>query len=278
MAKLPVVDKRERDEIRAHLKTYMDRHKIGAPRLQERMSFTLEGIDQPYIDRRSIQRFLRDEVRTEDEKVIRYRRFLTIAAPEIIAPQAATEIHSLANVFSDVVKKRTVLPVAVESEDEPDRFVPLAELTGRKALADYEGRYVVGERPYGSDLAEDSPVGMHWVLLPDPEGEFLRVFILAEMRAEGMDAPPPGEEIYEPIPADAFMIPFGMADLLVVNVPPLSGGGSFSLLRDMSASLSPETVALEGTRLATVAPWLPSEPVNTIRLVRIENDAGAANS
>lgn len=278
MAKLPVVDKSERDEIRAQLRTYMDRHQIGAPRLFERMSFTLERIDQPYIDLRSIQRFLRDEVRTDDEKVIRYRRFLTIAAPEIVAPPADSDVPSLADVFADVVKKRRVQPVAVTSADDPDRQIPFSELTSRKPLADYEGRFVVNERPFGTDLAEETPAGMHWVLLPDPDGKFLRIFMLAEMRVEGVAAPPPGEEVFEPVPADAFMIPFGMDELLVVNVPPFSGGGSFSVLKDISAAQPPETMVLEGARLATVAPWSPAEPVSTIRLVRIEHAAETANS
>lgn len=277
MPKLPVVDKSERDEIRRQLRIYMDRHQIGAPRLFERMSFTLERIDQPYIDLRSIQRFMRDEVRTDDEKVIRYRRFLSIAAPEIVAPPADADVPSLADVFADVVKKRTVQPVAVTSADDPDRQIPVSELTSRKSLADYEGRFVVSERPFGTDLAEDAPAGMHWVLLPDPDGKFLRIFMLAEMRVEGVAAPPPGEEIFEPVPANAFMIPFGMDELLVVNVPPFSGGGSFSIFRDISAAQSSEMMVVEGARLATVAPWSSSAPVSTIRLVRLENVAETAN-
>lgn len=277
MPKLPVVDKSERDEIRRQLRTYMDRHQIGAPRLFERMSFTLERIDQPYIDLRSIQRFMRDEVRTDDEKVIRYRRFLSIAAPEIVATPAESDMPSLADVFADVVKKRTVQPVAVTSADDPDRQIPASELTSRKSLTDYEGRFVVTERPFGTDLAEDAPAGMHWVLLPDPDGKFLRIFMLVEMRAEGVAAPPPGEEILEPVPANAFMIPFGMDELLVVNVPPFSGGGSFSILRDISAAQSSEMMVVEGARLATVAPWSSSAPVSTIRLVRLENVAETAN-
>lgn len=278
MAKLPVVEKSERDEIRAQLRTYMDRHRIGAPRLFERMSFTLERIDQSYIDLRSIQRFLRDEVRTDDEKVIRYRRFLAIAAPEIVAPSGTADVSALADVFADVVKKRTVQPVAVTSADDPERQIPLSELTSRKSLTDYEGRFVVSERPFGTDPTEGSPADMHWVLLPDPDGKFLRIFMLAEMRVEGVAAPPPGEELYEPVSADAFMIPFGMDELLIVDVPPLSGGGSFSVLKDISAAQSPEAMVLEGARLATVAPWSPSEPVSTIRLVRIELAAETPNS
>ncbi|KZX94255.1 MULTISPECIES: hypothetical protein [unclassified Sulfitobacter] len=278
MAKLPVVEKSERDEIRAQLRTYMDRHQIGAPRLFERMSFTLERIDQSYIDLRSIQRFLRDEVRTDDEKVIRYRRFLAIAAPEIVAPSGTADVPSLADVFADVVKKRTVQPVAVTSVDDPDRQIPFSELTNRKSLADYEGRFVVSERVFGTDLAEDAPAGMHWVLLPEPDGKFLKIFMLAEMRVEGVAAPPPGEELYEPVSADAFMIPFGMDELLVVDVPPLSGGGSFSVLKDVSAAQSSKMMVLEGARLATVAPWSSSAPVSTIRLVRIEHAAETANS
>src|SRR6056297_1203723 len=154
MAKLPVVEKSERDEIRAQLRTYMDRHQIGAPRLFERMSFTLERIDQSYIDLRSIQRFLRDEVRTDDEKVIRYRRFLAIAAPEIVAPSGTVDVPSLADIFADVVKKRTVQPVAVTSVDDPERQIPFSELTNRKSLTDYEGRFVVSERPFGTDPTE----------------------------------------------------------------------------------------------------------------------------
>lgn len=255
----------------------MDRHQIGAPRLFERMSFTLERIDQSYIDLRSIQRFLRNEVRTDDEKVIRYRRFLSIAAPEIVAPSGTADVPSLADVFADVVKKRTVQPVAVTSADDPDRQIPFSELTNCKSLTDYEGRFVVSERPFGTDLAEEAPADMHWVLLPDPDGKFLKIFMLAEMRVEGVAAPPPGEELYEPVSADAFMIPFGMDELLVVDVPPLSGGGSFSVLKDVSAAQSSEMLVLEGARLATVAPWSSSAPVSTIRLVRIEHAAETAN-
>lgn len=117
-----------------------------------------------------------------------------------------------------------------------------------------------------------------WVLLPEPDGKFLRIFMLAEMRVEGVAAPPPGEELYEPVSADAFMIPFGIDELLIVDVPPLSGGGSFSVLKDVGAAQSSEMMVLEGARLATVAPWSSSAPVSTIRLVRIEHAAETPNS
>ena len=277
MAKLPVIDNAEREDIRARLKRYMEQHGIGAPRLFERMDYALDGIDKHYVDLRSLQRFLRNEVRTDDEKVIRYRRFLALVAPDITAHGAGSGEPSFEDIFAETVRKRTILPTAVSSADDPDRLVPMAELTGRKPLEAYEGRYAVTERSYSTEPVSDAAANVHWLLMPRPDGKSLQIFTLVRECIEGFTAPSPDEAIFKPVSANALMVPFGTGELLVMNLL-IYGGGNFTLLRDISSTQTDGTLILEGASLAAQSPWEPYEPVTTLRLVRLAGPSARAGS
>lgn len=78
MTEPDIVPDHERATIRAQLQAYLNAHAIGVPRLQQLMDETLDAADKPFVNLRSLQRFITDSVRIEDAKVIRYRKFLKI--------------------------------------------------------------------------------------------------------------------------------------------------------------------------------------------------------
>lgn len=258
MVKLNVVDDSERAYIRARLQEYRKSHGIGVPRLQERMSYALDRIDQQYVDFKSLQRFLRDEVRTDDEKVIRYRKFLSLVAPTGFEDEIAKLIDG-----------KMVLPtgVTVEREGREDT-IPLDEFTGRRDINAYEGRYSVSVAPYGSEVfnieSEATVAPAHWVLFPSADGHFLRIVSLASI--DGKNGAP-GEPQYEPRSISGMIMRFGLSELLMVDIG--YSAGHFALFRDMSEEHGKGALMLEGPVLSTTTPWENEKPVQTVRLTRI---------
>jgi len=95
--KIMVYDEEERERIRRALKQYKHDHGIGVPRLRELMKNALDLSEWQYLDISSLQRFIRNDVRTDDEKVHRYRKFLEIVSP----PPAEEELGAaLAHFFA----------------------------------------------------------------------------------------------------------------------------------------------------------------------------------
>ena len=97
MAKLPVVDATEREEIRAALKRYKSAHgDIGDPELHQRMMRALGCLDSE-LPLATLQRFLRGKHRTEDRMVRKYMEFLRRAAPP---PPYATMGNAVVSFFT----------------------------------------------------------------------------------------------------------------------------------------------------------------------------------
>lgn len=258
MAKLNVVDDDERAYIRTRLQEYQKSHGIGAPRLHERMSYALDRIDQQYVDLRSLQRFIRDDGRTDDEKVIRYRKFLNLEAP----PGFEYEIAKLIN-------GKMVLPTSVAVErDGAQVTIPLDEFTGRRDIKAYEGRYSVSIAPYGSDdfdtESEVTTAPAHWVLFPSTDGLFLRIVSMVAVEVKDGE---PGEQQYEPRSAGGLVMRFGLSELLMINIG--YSAGMFALFRDVSKEHGGHSLILEGPVLSTITPWKNEKPVQTVRLTRI---------
>ncbi|MFB9151656.1 hypothetical protein [Roseovarius ramblicola] len=265
MPKLPVVENVEREKIRAQLKRYMKQHGIGAPRLYERMSYVLDRSDNPYVDLRSLQRFLRNEVRTDDEKVIRYRRFLSIAAP---APKPTP-----AAIFAELIRQNTLLPTDASIMDATDKRFSLGEVTGRRPLSEYVGRYAVSVGNYGEepDYGDVGPnAEKHIVCLPDPSGMFLLVTTLARSMSTETSPDDPNYSAYTIVSVNALMVPMGSADLLIVELDGLGDGGSFTLFRDISLSQPDGRTTLEGVCLYTIGALARCPNVCTERLTRID--------
>jgi hypothetical protein len=258
MVKLNVVDDSERAYIRARLQEYRKSHGIGVPRLQERMSYALDRIDQQYVDFKSLQRFLREEVRTDDEKVIRYRKFLNLIAPTAFEDEIAKLING-----------KMVLPtgVTVEREGREDT-IPLDEFTGRRDIKAYEGRYSVLVPPYGLDDmdadSEATTAPAHWVLFPSADDLFLRIVSLVAVEEKSDEL---GDQQYEPRSAGGLIMRFGLSELLMIDIG--HSAGKFALFQDMSREHGQSTLILEGPVLSTITPWENEKPVQTVRLTRI---------
>lgn len=258
MAKLNVVDDDERAYIRTRLQEYQKSHRIGAPRLQLRMSYVLDKIDQHYVDLRSLQRFIRDEGRTDDEKVIRYRKFLNLDAPSGFEDEIAK-----------LIKGKMVFPtsVVVETAGTEDT-IPLDEFTGRRDINAYEGRYSVSVAPYGSDKFEVDRDAIaesaHWVLFPSTDGLFLKIISLVAVEGENDES---GEQQYEPRSIGGLVMKFGLAELLMIDIG--FSGGKFALFKDVSKERGGHSLILEGPALSTIIPWENQKPVQTVRLTKI---------
>lgn len=258
LVKLNVVDDSERAYIRARLQEYRKSHGIGVPRLQERMSYALDRIDQQYVDFKSLQRFLREEVRTDDEKVIRYRKFLSLVAPTGFEDEIVKLING-----------KMVLPTAVTVEREGrENTIPLDEFTGRQDINAYEGRYSVSVAPYGSEAFngenEATVAPAHWILFPSADGHSLRIVSLAAVEAKDGAH---GEPQYEARSSSGLIMRFGLSELLMIDIG--HSAGQFALLRDMSKEHGESALILEGPVLSTIVPWEGEKPVQTLHLIKI---------
>lgn len=137
MPRIPVVDDIDRREIRFLLEIYMKKHRIGVPTLVEHMKAKLEVTDSRYIDLKSLQRFLssKSKIRTSDEKVWRYKKFVEI---EIGTPDAA-------QIIGKAMHRNMVFPTNIELR-------PLAELAGTYELKGFEYGAGADAKPTGSDV------------------------------------------------------------------------------------------------------------------------------
>lgn len=93
MAKLPVVDDNQRQGIREALAHYKKQHgNVGDPELQQRIMYVL-GLTDAEMPLSTLQRFMKNKVRTDDRMVRRYLAFLGKVGGEGFAEQLAAVLH-----------------------------------------------------------------------------------------------------------------------------------------------------------------------------------------
>jgi hypothetical protein len=249
MPELKVFPDHERDEIRARLQAYQEAHSIGAPKLQLWMEMMLDVRDQRYIDLRSLQRFLVDKGRTDDEKVVRYRKFLKIV-------QADRRIDG-------IVDYMTWRREEEHNQTPPALVQKFAE--HRRQLAALQGRYLVHRRPSGTTHSESGNYGsaLLSVFVPSECGRFLKSYyafsfrprdtdmenLRAEMRVKGEG----GGQDY------GMLFPKGPENFLLVH------GNEIAMLRSAAMTLA-ETPIMEGPLMQDEE---LSEGLLTLRLERV---------
>lgn len=259
MPKLPVFDTKEREEIRARLEDYMERHQIRVKKLFERMQLALDMRDWYYLDLRSLQRFIANDVRTDDEKVLRYQKFLNFVVP----PNKHEELGA-------ILDKMLILPVAAGVEKDGHVVaVPFDEFYGRKPIESYVGRYVFESYPYGPEHTRctGSPAHtVHYVLLPAADERFLTIFILVEDPELDDDPVLSGFRV---VAGGSLFMRFGFTEFLMIQAG--GSGGRFTLLSDVTDTGDDSVTTLEGHAISNVVPGQDREEdrVQLIRLTRL---------
>lgn len=256
MAKLPVVPDYEREAIRGQLQAYKDRHRIGVPRLQERMEYALDPVDKRYVDRRSLQRFLTGEGRTDDEKVLRYRKFLRIER----------DPNPLDAIVESLFKHNDeFLKPFGRTDADP--------WTGhRLAISAYEGRYAHTRRPYGTEHKTSNDnyhTCLYYVFLPSECGRYLKFYPVYSFNP--LNDPSDGLEsrLQSKDEADGLIKGLLMAlspyDFLMIDWT----GTEFAMLRNISTAEG-RPIILEGPQIVPIEDGtLSDDPVRMLRLERI---------
>ncbi|MFC2966855.1 hypothetical protein [Acidimangrovimonas pyrenivorans] len=267
MRKIPVIDDDERDRIRDRLKDYQERHGIGAPRLQERMSYALDRTDQSYIDVRSLQRFLRNEVRTEDEKVLRYRKFLSVEARGENEPDFVTLVRTMIERSA-----QSGAPFFHTPEFEANRL-PEAD----NEIAPYQGRYSVWSQSYCRDRDADnlqSENHIFFILLPSSYGPYLKVhgqIVGVDEESLSESASWENLKISKPYNQSLMMLIAPKAFLFVTFE---SGRASFAILHDVTETRGNGRTTLEGPMIEEEN-VIGGDPVSFLRLTRVEGPVSA---
>lgn len=262
MKKIPVIDDDERDHIRDRLRDYQERHGIGAPRLQERMSYALDRTDQSYIDLRSLQRFLRATHRTEDEKVLRYRKFLSIEARGENEPDFVMLVRKMIERSA-----QSGVPFFHTPEFQAERL-PEAD----NEIAPYQGRYSVWSQSYCRDKNADnvqSEEHIFFVLLPSSYGPYLKIHgEIVGVDEQALPESPSWKNLKSPKPYNqSLMMLIAPKAFLFVAIE--SGRLSFAVLHDVTDVKSSGRTTLEGPMIEEGS-ILGGDPVSFLRLRRVE--------
>ncbi len=229
--KLPVYDEREREALRDALKHYKKRHNnLGDSKLFGRMYFVLDPQHLVYLSQSTMQRFLRNKGRTDDEGVWAIKTFLERAVP----PSGISELaKSLADRF--LVPFGTVPPL----------FQPVET---------YQGRYEVYLTPYTGEFFDtkfDKARPMHYIFLPTVDPRFLDIW--TDYSEDTMTTPP-----------FRCFLRCGAFQFLLISSG--FGGATFTLL----SHIDDDPLVLQGTMMQTALEWPAQKPPYEIRLVRID--------
>jgi len=255
MAKLPVVDERERDRIRLKLQAYQDRHgSIGVPELFQRMLYMLDGLDRTYIDQRSLQRFMAGTNRTSNEKVIRYRKFLELVAEPSVAEQIATILDHSIDLPPHV--RRSLDKIAAKRDPEITR----KRRTAPPHLTRYAGRYdyFVSPRDKLQELSREL-LGYQQLceLRPTNNPKFLEFFKQSSSgHSKSKEAP-------NNMSSGGVLMWFGPGTYLLLQSS--RSGGIVGLLRETDD----DPVTLEGSLLVSSARDIAPMNVRSISLRRV---------
>ena len=245
MSNLPVVPEHERDIIRARLENYMSRHNIGVPTLLEHMVGELDSAHRFYLDLRSLQRFIRNDVRTSDEKVVRYRKFLDVADVDEFRLQFAALVGARRGLSIDGIINEEWADSALVPGDATDR--------APRKLADYEGIYALSYfDPNDSQFVESRVEGAPYRFVhPAESGRYLDVISFASEKIDPITYEivnnKAREEPHSKLLRDT-MIRFGKHELLLVEMNP--SNGRLALLHD-TPSTDPHCIVLDGAGIAT---------------------------
>jgi hypothetical protein len=255
MAKLPVIDEKERHRIRLKLQAYQDRHgKIGAPDLCHRMQYMLDGRDRTYIDLRSLQRFLTGTHRTSDEKVIRYRRFLDLVAEPSVAEQVAAIFDQSIDIPPQAVKSLEDMVVQRDPEFRKDKTA------APPRLMNYVGRYelTISPRDELQKAGRAFKRDMHECeLRPTTNPKFLEFIQFGTTSTGGAD------NGLKQLDGDGMMMWFGPGTYLLLRNS--VAGGIVGLVRQ----LSDEPITFEGALLVSSARDIDPMNARTITLRKI---------
>lgn len=237
MAKMIVVDSEERERIREALKRYKEVHGVGDVALAERMVYLLDPQDQRYLKWKSLQRFLTGKHRTEDETVLRYKKFLQRTPPTDFAEQAGT-----------LIAAKMLYPVNYKA----------------KPVSAYQGRYEMHLRPYGAegDKAEIQEIpARQWILYPSRDPRFLQI-ITVRLR------PPEKGEGDDPIPeilsGGGLFMRCGMRQYLAMSAG--FADAWFTLLTESAR----DPLTLEGALISTNSSGESAPPVYRLQLVQLQ--------
>ena len=266
MRKIPVVDDDERERIRERLRDYQDRHGIGAPRLQERMSFALDGIDQSYIDLRSLQRFLKATHRTADEKVLRYRKFLSIEARGESEPDFVMIVRKMIERSA-----RSDAPLFSGPDFQGNR---LAEADNE--IAPYQGRYRLWAQGYCRDRNADSfqsEEHLFFILLPSSYGPYMKISTeIMGVDEQRLAESPSWKRLKTPQPYNqSVMMLIAPKVFLFTTIE--SGRVSFAILHDVSAVRDNGRTTLEGPMIEDES-LTGGDQVSFVRLTRVAGPQG----
>lgn len=255
MPELNVIPNHERDEIRARLQAYQEAHSIGAPKLQLWIEHMLDSTDKRYVDLRSIQRFLRGDGRTDDEKVIRYRKFLKIVQAD----------HRIDGIVDYMTWRR---------EDEHSQTPPdLAQRFSdhRRQVAALQGRYLIYRRPHGTPHGEKEKYGsaLLAILVPSECGRFLKSYYAFCFRPRGIDMEEMRSELRVKDEGGGqnygMLFPKGPGNHLFIH------GDEIAMLQP-DAIATTDAVVLEGALLRPVS--RDGEPPHGLLTLRLERVAG----
>ncbi len=270
MAKLPIVDDQERQVIRAQLKMYQEKHgNIGVPTLHQCMLFVLDVPDHHYVDFKSLQRFMSDQGRTTDEKVIRYRKFLERLAPEDAPKSFAVELGRL---FAGNMLVPEYISLNRKEEIDgqvrfiPEKAVPFFEYYWRHSLDKYQGRY---ELSYDGAASESFGFNQHLLLLTTPDERYLRALRLVPIIPDGLDAAKvdPADVTYDLGSGEALFMKCGYGQFALVSAA--YADMSFMLFAEVDEQADSQPLVLTGAALQTQPPGEQTPRTASVTLTRI---------
>lgn len=256
MGKVPIINKQERDDIRARLQQYQKAHgKMGVPKLYECMLFSLDTPDHYYLDLKSLQRFLTEANWTSDEKVVRYRKFLERESP---ADERAEFVPDIGRAL--LGRRLTPETVAPWIEEEKDGItvmvagkpVPFDEHYWRRPLTDYLGRYDLQFRKVEDERSAKDQGGArrrHCLLLPTTDAAILKAIRLSPIFPESEDV---GAALYQADMHDALFMKTGFGQFILI-----SAGGlhlDVTIFDETGADTEGAPITLTGNTVHTAAP------------------------
>jgi hypothetical protein len=257
MPKVPIIDDEERAEIRRRLRQYQKAHgKMGVPKLFECMLFSLDLPDHYYLDLKSLQRFLRNDNRTTDEKVLRYRKFLDREAPAKAGEEFSSALGRLLRsrrlVPEHIVTASKETQINGETVTVAEKEYTFDEFYWRRPLIEYRGRYEVDVQPLGEGEGEvQAPPAAkrHVLLLPSAEEHSLKSIGLYPLAEEAAD---PDHILYHTESHEALFMKAGYGQFVLVNAG--YAGVSFTIMEEIGSEERGAPIILRGTTLRTGEP------------------------
>lgn len=269
MSKVPIIDDAEREVIRRRLNRYREAHgNMGVPKLYECMLFALDYPDHYYLDLKSLQRFLRDDHRTSDEKVVRYRKFLE-------RENAGGEVGKFAAALGQLLVSRRLVPEFVTPKMREaiiegelyylvDEQVPFDEYYWRRPLSGYHGRYEIDLPDGAGDNAEEVAPKRHMLLLPTDDENSLKAVTLSPMEFDGA---PDGGGFYHVDMFDALFMKAGFGQFVMISAG--HADMAFTVFTETGEEGDGAPVILSGTTLQTAHPGIAAADVVRVTLTQI---------